>query len=78
MELFFTLSIFQHEPTISSFFAFFLLFCIMQWQSLPNWMEKSHTSSVTGGMTSIGVEGEEGMGQRAEQEQTGHVNALRL
>ncbi|MPC88199.1 hypothetical protein E2C01_083096 [Portunus trituberculatus] len=47
----------------------------VQWQSLPNWIEKSHTSSVTGGMTSTCVEGEEGMRPMAEQEQTGHVNA---
>ncbi|MPC70360.1 hypothetical protein E2C01_064605 [Portunus trituberculatus] len=39
----------------------------VQWRSLPNRMEKSHTSSVTGGMTSTSVEGEEGMGPIADR-----------
>ncbi|MPD04635.1 hypothetical protein E2C01_100333 [Portunus trituberculatus] len=40
----------------------------LEWRSLPNQMEKSHSSSVTGGVTSTSVQEEEGMGAIAERE----------
>lgn len=54
------------------------LYCNIVWTHnlFLFWLEKNHTSSVGSGETSTGVEGEEMMRPRAEQEQTERVNTL--